>query len=171
MTSLANRLSRLAVVATPLLAVAPPALATTKGLSQIVTPDVQPAGQLSLSLQGQAKHIGNPYEAQAELGLTPWFEVAAFQGFSPHEGIFGAELSLLNKDPWLLSAGFVNWSTEGDSPQPFIEGGYYGTHNKLIAGGIIVDHRGGWAGLTISTRCGACSSITRAAQTTTSPSA
>src|SRR5438067_8135235 len=44
--------------------------ATTKGLSQIVTPDLQPEGDLSLSLQIQDKRIANPYELQAELGLT-----------------------------------------------------------------------------------------------------
>ncbi len=41
--------------------------ATTKGLSQIVTPDLQPEGDLSLSGQWQSLHIANPYEAQAEL--------------------------------------------------------------------------------------------------------
>jgi hypothetical protein len=33
---------------------------TTKGLSQIVTPDLQPEGDLSLSLQVQDKRIANP---------------------------------------------------------------------------------------------------------------
>ena len=42
-------------------------LATTKGLSQIVTPDLQGEGDLSLSLQIQDKRIANPYELQAEL--------------------------------------------------------------------------------------------------------
>src|SRR5438552_4471200 len=46
--------------------------ATTKGLSQIVTPDLQEEGDLSLSLQIQDERIGNPYELQAELGLTKW---------------------------------------------------------------------------------------------------
>jgi hypothetical protein len=45
----------------------PSALATTKGLSQIVTPDLQDEGDLSLSLQIQDKRIANPYELQAEL--------------------------------------------------------------------------------------------------------
>ncbi|MDQ6939141.1 MAG: hypothetical protein M3119_03185, partial [Verrucomicrobiota bacterium] len=59
------------------------AAATTKGLSQIVTPDLQPEGDLSLSAQGQAARIANPYELQAELGLTSFAEVAVFQGFKP----------------------------------------------------------------------------------------
>ncbi|MGH7983967.1 MAG: hypothetical protein ACREFF_12590 [Candidatus Udaeobacter sp.] len=44
--------------------------ATTKGLSQIVTPDLQQEGDLSLSLQIQDKRIANPYELQSERGLT-----------------------------------------------------------------------------------------------------
>ncbi len=55
--------------------------ATTKGLSQIVTPDLQPEGDLSLSLQIQDKRIANPYQLQAEMGLTKWAEVAVFRGF------------------------------------------------------------------------------------------
>jgi hypothetical protein len=30
-------------------------------LSQIVTPDIEPQGQLSLSFQAQSEQIGNPY--------------------------------------------------------------------------------------------------------------
>ena len=109
-------------------------LATTKGLSQIVTPDLQPAGQLSLSAQAQDRAIGNPWQAQAELGLTDWAEVAAFQGFSPDEQFAAAEFGLLRNQPFLLSTGFLGWSSKGDSPQPFLEAGWYMDHAKLIAG-------------------------------------
>ncbi|HJY52978.1 MAG TPA: hypothetical protein VKD89_03050, partial [Candidatus Udaeobacter sp.] len=99
--------------------------ATTKGLSQIVTPDLQPEGDLSLSFQIQDKRIANPYQLQAELGLTRWAEVAVFRGFQPDEWIFGTEIGLLRKEPYLLSLGFVNWSPHLDvDPQPFIEAGY-----------------------------------------------
>src|ERR1700722_6945252 len=109
--------------------------ATTKGLSQIVTPDLQPEGDLSLSFQAQDERIGNPYEIQSELGLTKWAEFAFFKGFKPNELIFGTELGLLQPEPYLLSVGFVNWSPHSHvDPQPFIEAGYYIEHNKLIVG-------------------------------------
>lgn len=116
--------------------------ATTKGLSQIVTPDLQGEGDLSLSAQVQSVQIGNPYQLQLELGLTKRVEVAVFQGFDPLETIFGAEVGLIQKEPYLLSAGIINWSTRGGRPQPFIEAGYYLEHLKLIAGAILVDNRG-----------------------------
>src|SRR5260370_5185844 len=73
------------------------AFATTKGLSQIVTPDLQPLGDLSLSFQWQAEQIGNPYEVQAELGITKFFELAMFDRFKPAHTIFATAFSLLNK--------------------------------------------------------------------------
>jgi hypothetical protein len=114
-----------------------PANATTKGLSQIVTPDLQPEGDLSLSLQIQDERIANPYELQAELGLTKWAEVAVFQGFKPNEEILATELGILTNKPYLLSIGFTNWSPrQSVDPQPYIEGGYYGEHHKGIVGMI-----------------------------------
>ena len=111
--------------------------ATTKGLSQIVTPDLQQEGDLSTSFQIQDKRIANPYELQAEIGLTKWAEVAVFQGFDPDEEIFATEFGLLTKEPYLLSIGFTNWSPRQHvDPQPYIEAGYYLEHNKFIVGGI-----------------------------------
>src|SRR5438045_9161381 len=116
---------------------APSSFATTKGLSQIVTPDLQPTGDLSLSFQIQDKRIANPYQLQAELGLTRRAEVAVFRGFQPDEWIFGTEIGLLTKEPFLLSVGFVNWSPHlGVDPQPYIEAGYCTEHNKVFVGGI-----------------------------------
>ena len=116
--------------------------ATTKGLSQIVTPDLQDEGDLSLSLQVQDKRIANPYELQAELGLTKWAEVAVFRGFQPDDWIFGTEFGLLTKEPYLLSVGFVNWSPHLDvDPQPYIEAGYYTEHHKVIVGAIHVGYK------------------------------
>jgi hypothetical protein len=123
--------------------------ATTKGLSQIVTPDLQPEGQLSLSFQAQSREIGNPYELQAELGITSWLEAAVFQGLSPSEGVINVEAGLVQHGPWLLSTGFINWSASGSSPQPFLEAGYYTTENKWMAGPIRVHDQTqlllGWA--------------------------
>src|SRR5437899_5628784 len=132
---------RLAIATTVMilgiLASAPSSLATTKGLSQIVTPDLQGEGDLSLSLQIQDKRIANPYELQAELGLTKWAEVAVFRGFQPDDWIFGTEFGLLTKQPYLLSVGFVNWSPHLDvDPQPYIEAGYCTEHHKIIVGAI-----------------------------------
>ena len=132
--------SFLAVVGS--LAAAQISFATTKGLSQIVTPDLQPEGDFSLSFQAQSERIGNPYELQGELGLTKWAEVALFKGFQPNELIFGTELGLIQHEPYLLSVGFVNWSPHSHvDPQPFIEAGYYTEHHKFIAGATHVDYR------------------------------
>ena len=122
----------------PLLAVMPLcAHATTKGLSQIVTPELQDEGDLSLSVQVQDKRIANAYQLQAELGLTRWAEVAIFRGFQPDEWIFGTEFGILTREPFLLSTGFVNWSPHLDEdPQPYIEAGYYTEHHKGIVGAI-----------------------------------
>ena len=111
--------------------------ATTKGLSQIVTPELEPPGDLSISFQAQDKRVGNPYELQAELGLTSFAEVAVFKGFDPNEVIFGTEIGILTKEPYLLSIGFINWSPHSHvDPQPFLELGYYTEHHKLIVGAI-----------------------------------
>lgn len=111
-----------------------PALATTKGLNQIVTPDVQPRGTLSISFQQVDPNIANRYEAQLEMGLTSRLEVAVFQGFSPDEQIFNAEYGIVQRKDVLLSAGFANYSTKGTSPQPYLEGGYLKGKTYLMAG-------------------------------------
>jgi hypothetical protein len=112
----------------------PCAHATTKGLNQIVTPDIQPTGALSLSAQCQDPNVGNRLELQSELGITSNFEIAVFEGDSPAEQIGNAELGLLNRGRYLLSTGFLNWSTKGTAPQPFLEGGYYKGNSEYVAG-------------------------------------
>jgi hypothetical protein len=141
MSRATNKTVRLSVVIVAtmfaILTIVSSSFATTKGLSQIVTPDLQPEGDLSLSFQIQDKRIANPYQLQAELGLTDWGEVAVFRGFQPDEWIFGTEIGLLRKEPYLLSIGFINWSPHLDEdPQPFIEAGYWGEHHKVCAGFI-----------------------------------
>ena len=111
-----------------------PALATTKGLNQIVTPDVQPEGILSLSAQQQDPNIADRYEVQLELGLTKRFEIAVFQGYSPPSQIANAEYSLYAHGPYLLSTGFFNWSSKGSAPQPYLEGGYYAGNVQAMIG-------------------------------------
>src|SRR3954471_18557051 len=99
---------RLLVVVCGILAVAllaPSLHATTKGLSQIVTPELEDEGDMSLSFQVQDKRIANPYEFQAEIGFTKWAEAAVFRGLKPDDWIFGTEFGLLTKEPCLLSVG------------------------------------------------------------------
>ena len=108
--------------------------ATTKGLNQIVTPDVQPLGSLSLSYQQVDPNISNPSQVQVELGVAKEVELAFFQGFAPSEQIGGLEVGLIDKHPYLLSTGFINWSSKGVAPQPFLEAGFYQGNTELIAG-------------------------------------
>ncbi len=124
-----------------LLAVVPPARATTKGLNQIVTPDIQPAGVLSISGQLQDARISNPVQLQFELGLTPRLELACAHGLRPREEIFGAEAELWAQGANLLSAGAVNWSSRGGGAQPVLEYGYYAGRDHLMGGVIRVDGR------------------------------
>ena len=108
--------------------------ATTKGLSQIVTPDLQKPADFSLSFQHQDSVIANANEFQAELGINPWSEIAIFEGLNPAETIFAAEFGIIQQEPWLLSAGVLNISTRGGTIQPFIESGYYMDHLKGMVG-------------------------------------
>ncbi len=110
------------------------AFASTKGLNQIVTPDIQPIGALSLAAQVQHQIIGNSEQIQAELGITKSFEIALFKGVKPGVTSIATELSLAQTKTTLLSAGFLGWSTAGDKPQPFLEGGYYKGPFKFSAG-------------------------------------
>jgi hypothetical protein len=114
----------------------PAAHATIVGLNQIVTPEIQPTGVLGLSAQVQHPTIGNSQEIQFELGLTPRFEVAWFQGLKPNEGFFSTEFNLLQKGPHLLTAGVINWSTLGGDAQPEVEYGYYTDKDRFVVGAI-----------------------------------
>ena len=113
--------------------------ATIVGLNQIVTPDIQPAGQLSFSEQAQHAAIGNSQMVQGELGITPRFELAVFEGLKPAETIFATELNLVQTGPHLLTIGAVNWSSRGGAAQPVLEYGYYTDTNHFVVGGIHVD--------------------------------
>lgn len=135
----------LAAASLGLLGLGTSAGATTKGLNQIVTPDVQPDGVLSVSLQQTDPNITNRYEAQLELGLTDRFEIAAFQGFSPDEQILNAEYGIIQGKEFLLSTGFANYSTKGVAPQTYLEAGYQHGRSYAMAGAIqvVVQETGG----------------------------
>ena len=123
------------------LAVIPAVSATIVGLNQIVTPEIQPAGILAMSAQVQHPLIGNSQQLQLELGLTPRFEVAWFQGLTPGEGVFSTELNLVHAGPHLLTVGAVNGSTRGGDPQPVVEYGYYAARDNFILGAIRANRR------------------------------
>jgi hypothetical protein len=127
--------NKLVIALAILLAAAPgtASYATTKGLNQIVTPDIQPKGVLSISGQDENAALGNPQQLQLELGLTDSSEVAVFQGLSPEQTVFNAELGLVQKKNFLLSTGLVGAQTEAKY-QPFLEGGYYTGKAEIIAG-------------------------------------
>lgn len=127
---------KITVAAGILLAAAVPAGATTKGLNQIITPDIQPDGVLSISYQQVDPNIGNKYEAQLELGITPRFEIAAFQGFAPSEQVLNAEYGIYQSKHYLLSTGFANWTSKGIEPQPYLEAGYLEGNFYGMAGAI-----------------------------------
>jgi hypothetical protein len=112
--------------------------ATTKGLNQIVTPDLEPMGNLSLSYQTQNAAIGNAREVQFELGLTNWAEIAIFRGLAPNTWVGNVEMGV-RKGCDLYSAGFSSWTSGSGrhvDPQPFVEYGYYEGRNELMAGAI-----------------------------------
>lgn len=125
MTSL-SRILALSISAIILFAVIP-VFATTKGLNQIVTPDIQPVGILSTSVQVQDPMLGNSKQLQLELGLTNRLEVAASRGFSPGETSFGVEYGLVQSKSILVSTGILGIE-QGKQAQPFLEAGYY--HGK-----------------------------------------
>jgi hypothetical protein len=113
--------------------------ATVVGLNQIVTPDIQPPGVLSLSAQAQHAAIGNSQMIQFELGIMPRFELAVFEGLKPAETLFATELNLIQTGPHLLTVGAVNWSSRGGAAQPVLEYGYYTDSDHFVIGGIYVD--------------------------------
>ena len=124
-------------------------------------------GDLSLSFQAQDQNLGNPYQAQAEMGLTKWFEIAIFRGFEPNELIFGTEIGLLIKRPHLLSIGFSNWSPHSHVDPSLISRPVTGestTNSPPASRMSIFVTRQSWGTLMISMIHGGCSSIFKAAQ-------
>ena len=133
--------SRFTVGCLAVLLLAPCAGATIIGLNQIVTPDIQPAGLLALSAQAQPSLLGNSQQLQLELGLTPRFEAAWFQGLKPGEGVFSLEANLVEHGSHLLTVSAINWSTRGGEPAPVLEYGYYAGHDHGVAGAIRSNRR------------------------------
>lgn len=116
-----------------LLAVASAASANIKGLSQIVTPDIQPFGWMAMVYQEQDARLGNPYQLQYDLGITPRFELAAFQGLRPGQANISAQYGLVQKKYFLVSTGFTNGGGSGGA-SPFLEAEWIKGKGALIAG-------------------------------------
>ena len=135
-----ERINFVAIIA--VLLSAPSSFATTQGLNQIATPDVQPEGTLALTFNLEEPKIGNPYQIQAEIGLTKWLEMDIFQGFKPNDQTIETEIGLLAKGPYLFSIGFLNWSPHNHvDPQPFAVAGYYLGRHQFVAGATHTDFR------------------------------
>lgn len=125
---------RTGLIVAGILALAGPCLATTKGYNQIVTPDIQPLGVLSLSFQAQHSAIGNQAQLQYELGITRRFEIAVFQGFSPPDNTVSFLYGLVQKKHLLLSTGMLNFLSGSTRRAPFLEVGYPTDRAAFVAG-------------------------------------
>ena len=137
-----SHLKMIIVVIIAVLLSASSSFGTTQGLNQIATPDVQAEGTLALTFDLQEQEIGNPYQVQAEIGLTKWFEIDIFQGFNPNDSVIETEIGLLSKEPFLFSIGFLNWSPHSHvDPQPFAVAGYYSGRHEFVAGATHSDFR------------------------------
>lgn len=112
----------------------PSAQATTKGLNQIVTPDIQATRVFSLSVQAQDGRIGNPLQLQYEVGIARGLEIAASQGLRPGQTALHVEASLLDCRPWLVGAGVMNWDPRARGSQPFVVAGYSRGAFQYVAG-------------------------------------
>jgi len=94
------------------------------------------------AFRSKARNLAILIKYKRKWGLTKWFEIAIFKGFEPNELIFGTEIGLRTKEPYLLAIGFSNWSPHSHvDPQPYVEAGYCGEHHKFTAGVAHADFR------------------------------
>ncbi len=107
---------------------------TISGLNQIITPEVQPPGTLSLGWQEQNRGIGTQGQAQIEAGIIQRLGVAYYHSFSPRTDYLGAEIGLLQSDPFHVSAGFGVGSRSAGVPQAFLIAGHYSGLTIPLAG-------------------------------------
>lgn len=116
-----------------LLALFAPASASLLGLNQIVTPDIQPEGELSISVFGVNKAAGNELEMQIDLGLSPSCEISVSRSFVPGQTETAIQVGLASRGPFLLSVG--TWSAHrGIKSQPFILSGWREGKSYTVAG-------------------------------------
>ena len=103
---------------------------------------MQAEGTLALSIDVQDRKIGNPYQVQAEMGLTKWFEIDIFQGFKPNDSVIETEIGLLLKRTVPVLHWVLNWSPHSHvDPQPFAVAGYYLDRHEFVVGATHADFR------------------------------
>jgi hypothetical protein len=125
------------------LAAAGAACASIEGCNQVVTPDLQPVGLLSLNFQQEHRAIGSPTIMQAEIGVTKYLDLCLTRDFTPNQWSLGFETGWQH-GPHLFAAGFQNWACgPGGSvaPQPFAEYGYASHAHEAAAGATWVSGR------------------------------
>lgn len=108
-------------------------LATLNGFNQIPTPDVQPTGLMTVSVQSQNTAIGNGLQLQFEVGVADRVGIEYIRGFEPGRDEVDAEYGILDHGPYLISVGAFD---VGDRfrPQLFVQAGYQSDRWYLVAG-------------------------------------
>jgi hypothetical protein len=109
------------------------ARATIVGLNQIVTPDIQPEGLLSVNFQVEHPALGDSRQILLDLGINKSLEFTYFGGITTGHNAVGAQVALVQKKYFVLSAGTLGLETIA-KPQPFLEGGYYFKNGFVVAG-------------------------------------
>ena len=115
--------------------------ANFQGLNQVLTPDLQPVGNLSLAFQEQHQAIGSPSGTLLELGVNRYLDLAVTQAFTPSQWSLGVETGF-RRGQHLFAAGLANWTWGpggSASPQPFVEYGYYGKWHEGVLGALWAD--------------------------------
>lgn len=110
-----------------------PAWATVAGLNQIATPDLQPAGVLTITVQDKNSGIDASRQIQLELGMNDTYELAVYHSLSPHKTILNGQVGLIRNEHFLVSAGLLG-TNSATNYQPFVLAGYYPGNAEIIAG-------------------------------------
>ena len=141
------------------------AFADENGSSQIVTPQVLPAGVATVTFKGTESRFDRPWRLVTEAGVTDKITVGYTHRFAPKGDSLSVEAALFQYKNCQVSAGVLNWSLTHGRAQPFFEeggsrgklgwtlGGLYGSRRFEPLVGVsyplgrrvtlLVDHQGG----------------------------